>query len=221
MNSTINVLKNVAKPTLPTDVVENYTRKEKLTMPKENRRVRITKMLLNDSFLKLLANKPLARVTVKDICEDADLNRSTYYQYYDNPYDQMTKLKANIIEEMIYYVNVSETATINYDVLYLIIKQLLDYIQSKKDAFQILLSNNGDISLQNDILTVFYEKLMSLDIVASWEHSSFLKEFMFIGSGSYGMIYYWLMIENSESTEELAKSITEFVNTFLQARRNM
>lgn len=191
-------------------------------MPKENRRVQITKMLLNDSFLNLLKNKPLARVTVKDICEDADLNRSTYYQYYADPYDQMTKLEMNIIEEMISYVNISETPKNNYDALYSIIKQMLDFIQSKKDTFRILLSNNGDISLQRDILTVFYEKLLpSPDSVMSNEQSAFLKEFTFIGNGSFGMIYYWLMSENSESTGELAKSITEFVNTFLQARKKI
>lgn len=124
-------------------------------MDKENRRIRITKMLLNDSFLKLLKNKPLARVTVKDICEDADLNRSTYYRYYTDPYDQMTKLETNIIEEMISYVNISESSKNNYDALYSIIKQMLDYILSKKETFRVLLSNNGDISLQKDILTIF------------------------------------------------------------------
>ena len=72
-------------------------------MPKENRRVKITKLLLTDSFLRLLAEKPLSHITVKAICEDADLNRSTYYQYYTDPYDQMAKLKASIIEEMTSY----------------------------------------------------------------------------------------------------------------------
>lgn len=124
-------------------------------MSKENRRVKITKMLLNDSFLRLLEKKPLARVTVKDICEDADLNRSTYYKYYADPYDQMSKLEINIIEEM--YSNIELSKDIsqnNYSNLYPIIKQLLEYIQAKKDMFRILLSNNGDISLQKDILTI-------------------------------------------------------------------
>ncbi len=71
-------------------------------MLKENRRVKITKLLLMDSFLHLLAEKPLPHITVKAICEDADLNRSTYYQYYADPYDQMAKLKASIIEDFLY-----------------------------------------------------------------------------------------------------------------------
>lgn len=188
-------------------------------MSKENRRVKITKMLLNDSFLRLLEKKPLARVTVKDICEDADLNRSTYYKYYADPYDQMSKLEINIIEEM--YSNIELSKDIsqnNYSNLYPIIKQLLEYIQAKKDMFRILLSNNGDISLQKDILTIFAEKLLPSDFKMTSEYSTLLQEFIFISNGSFGMIYYWLMTDKNESVEELAKHISSFIETFLQAR---
>lgn len=188
-------------------------------MSKEDRRVKITKMLLNDSFLRLLEKKPLARVTVKDICEDADLNRSTYYKYYADPYDQMSKLEINIIEEM--YSNIELSKDIsqnNYSNLYPIIKQLLDYIQAKKDMFRILLSNNGDISLQKDILTVFAEKLLPSDFKMTSEYSTLLQEFIFISNGSFGMIYYWLMTDKNESVEELAKHISSFIETFLQGR---
>ena len=53
-----------------------------LTVQKESRRVKMTKMLLNESFLKFLAEKPLPRITIKEICEDADVNRSTYYAHF-------------------------------------------------------------------------------------------------------------------------------------------
>lgn len=188
-------------------------------MSKEDRRVKITKMLLNDSFLRLLEKKPLARVTVKDICEDADLNRSTYYKYYADPYDQMSKLEINIIEEM--YSNIELSKDIsqnNYSNLYPIIKRLLEYIQAKKDMFRILLSNNGDISLQKDILTIFAEKLLPSDFKMTSEYNTLLQEFIFISNGSFGMIYYWLMTDKNESVEELAKHISSFIETFLQAR---
>lgn len=188
-------------------------------MSKEDRRVKITKMLLNDSFLRLLEKKPLARVTVKDICEDADLNRSTYYKYYADPYDQMSKLEINIIEEMYSNIELSkEISQNNYSNLYPIIKQLLDYIQAKKDMFRILLSNNGDISLQKDILTIFAEKLLPSDFKMTSEYSTLLQEFIFISNGSFGMIYYWLMTDKNESVEELAKHISSFIETFLQGR---
>lgn len=190
-------------------------------MPKENRRTRITKMLLNDSFLRLLEKKPLARVTVKDICEDADLNRSTYYQYYKDPYDQMGKLEVDIIEELYSCIGDSKDITAdNLSGLHVIVKQVLDYMQAHKNMFRILLSNNGDISLQKDILTVFSEKLLPQDFKVSKESrksSTLLQKFIFIGNGSFGLIYYWLMTDNNESTEELARRIASFIEKFMKS----
>lgn len=187
-------------------------------IPKENRRVRITKMLLNDSFLRLLEKKPLARITVKDICEDADLNRSTYYHYYTDPYDQMTKLEGDIIMEMYSYIDVSKGISADdYINLYPIVKKMLDYIQAKKDIFRILLSNNGDINLQEDMLTVFSEKLLPQDFRISKESNAMLQEFIFAANGGFGLIYYWLMEDQDESTEELAKRITAFIKKFMKS----
>lgn len=50
------------------------------------------------------------------------------------------------------------------------------------------------------------------------EYSTLLQEFIFISNGSFGMIYYWLMTDKNESVEELAKHISSFIETFLQAR---
>ena len=44
----------------------------------ENRRVRMTKKIIKDALLELLDKKPLDKITVTDICNTADLNRSTF-----------------------------------------------------------------------------------------------------------------------------------------------
>ena len=49
----------------------------------ESRRVKMTKSLLNNSFLDCVAEMPLEKVTVTEICDRADVNRSTYYSYFD------------------------------------------------------------------------------------------------------------------------------------------
>lgn len=184
-------------------------------MEKENRRTKITKLLLTDSFLHLLEQKPLARVTVKDICDYADLNRSTYYRYFADPYDQMAKLEVEIIEEMASHIDIDISKKKPFsstDGLYPAIKQILDYIDSKQDMFRILLSNNSDSNLQKDILTVLAEKLLPKDFNAPIE-KVVLQKFIFISNGSFGIIYHWLMTNAPDSTEELAKQITKYCMT--------
>ena len=57
-----------------------------------DRRIRYTKMFLKDSLLELLQKKPLSRITVTELCQMAEINRSTYYVYYKDPLDQLESL---------------------------------------------------------------------------------------------------------------------------------
>ena len=50
----------------------------------ENRRVRMTKRCMKDALLELLDKMPLNKVSVTDICNTADVNRSTFYAYYND-----------------------------------------------------------------------------------------------------------------------------------------
>ena len=184
-------------------------------MPRENRRVKLTKLLLTDSFLQLLAQKPLSRITVKSICEHADLNRSTYYQYYKDPYDQLEKLETSIIADMASCIDDSpQKYRTQNTALRTAIQNILDYMYSNKDMLRILLSNNTDISLQKDIQTIFAETLIPKYFNPATNKTA-LQEFIFISNGSFGIIYYWLMIDTQIPAEELAMQIACYVEKFL------
>jgi len=183
-------------------------------MAKENRRVKMTKMLLNESLLKFLSEKPLSRITVKEICAEADVNRSTYYIYYTDPHDQMHKLQSELLADMAIYIdNIVCRQPEDSHHFYQTIKAFLDYIQSKKHVFQVLLSDTGALSLLKDMLSFFAERVFrSKPETADREKE--LQKYIFVSTGSIGMIYYWLMENGKQSTEELAKDITSFAIPF-------
>ena len=41
-----------------------------------------TKKAIRDSFVKLLNEKPLSQITIRDIVDDCGVNRNTFYYYY-------------------------------------------------------------------------------------------------------------------------------------------
>ena len=49
---------------------------------REDRRVRRTRRLLRDAFISLLARKEYEAITVRDIVDEADVARSTFYVHY-------------------------------------------------------------------------------------------------------------------------------------------
>ena len=45
---------------------------------------RRTQAVIMQAFIDLLGQKPLDKITVKDVIEEADINRNTFYYYYEN-----------------------------------------------------------------------------------------------------------------------------------------
>lgn len=54
-----------------------------------------TKKAIRSSFVKLLNEKPLSQITVRDIVEDCGINRNTFYYYYQD----LPQLLETIVEE--------------------------------------------------------------------------------------------------------------------------
>ena len=52
-------------------------------MNKSESRYFITAVKMDEAFLKLLEKKDYAYITVKELCEMAGVNRSTFYLHYE------------------------------------------------------------------------------------------------------------------------------------------
>ena len=53
----------------------------------EDRRIVRTRASIADAFLALRRKKPLERITVRELCEAAGINKSTFYTHYRDIYD--------------------------------------------------------------------------------------------------------------------------------------
>ena len=67
---------------------------------KTDARVRYTKMIIKKSFISLLKERPINKITVKAICEMSEINRATFYKYYNDPFDLMEKIEEEMLEEL-------------------------------------------------------------------------------------------------------------------------
>ncbi len=60
-----------------------------------------TKQSIYNAFIGLRAKMPLEKLTVKELCETANINKSTFYVYYHDVYDLSDKIENEIISEVI------------------------------------------------------------------------------------------------------------------------
>ena len=66
---------------------------------KEDRRVQRTKTAIKNAFLKILADKELEKISVKEIAETADVDRKTIYNYYNGVYDILDDLESELAHD--------------------------------------------------------------------------------------------------------------------------
>ena len=66
----------------------------------EDNRVRYTKRIIKEKFLELLENKSINKITVTELCLNCEINRATFYRYYDDVHDLMNKLERKFAAEL-------------------------------------------------------------------------------------------------------------------------
>lgn len=180
-----------------------------------DRRKKYTRMVLNESLIQLLEKKDITRITVTELCKDADVNRSTYYAHYTDPFDQLIRLKTELLNDLTEYAQRIDTRQLGLqEQKYLVLKAILQYIDTKRHIFRILLTKNGDYQLQQEILTILGEKAFS---IASTNRNAEDREYLllFVTNGCFGMFHHWLLSEHPISADQLARMMSDFTSNIL------
>lgn len=50
-------------------------------------RIKKTKRAIRSAFAELIKEKPMEKITVKEIAERAEINKTTFYAHYETVYD--------------------------------------------------------------------------------------------------------------------------------------
>ncbi|MEI3605000.1 TetR-like C-terminal domain-containing protein [Pseudogracilibacillus sp. SE30717A] len=168
-------------------------------------------MVLKDSLMKLLKEKQISAITVKEICEFADINRSTFYSHYTDQFDLLQQIEEELIEDMSMYLS-----SFNFDkkdnTLEKTVK-LIEYFASKQEECQTLLNENSDSSFEKKVSQVarrfMIKNWMEIKPV-DHENSEYLSAF--IVSGSIQVMKVWLNNGMDKSPQEIAEIITTIIN---------
>ena len=67
---------------------------------KADRRVKRTCDALQQSLLSLMQHRPLEQITVRELCQKADINRGTFYLHYHDVYELYDAVQMKIMDEL-------------------------------------------------------------------------------------------------------------------------
>lgn len=174
-------------------------------MKKESQRVAISKRLLKETLLQVLENKDISKVSITELCQKSEINRTTFYQHYNAPQDILLDIESDIIEKI---KNLAPLLTSAKDVkAYLV--EICSYLYSNAAIVRTLIRTNSDANLvrliNNIYMSVSYKEAVDNETALD-DDSMKLIAASFAGGGYY-LIRSWLMEDIQKKPSEIADLI--------------
>ena len=178
---------------------------------KPDRRVKYTKMVLKQSLLELIANRPISKVTIKEICDLADVNRGTFYKHYSDQYHLLDEIQCDLDSEIRATIeNRLTLASSSADMIVEIIRS----IAAQSSLCKIICSDFGDGEFMKKLMYMAHDQF-----IEEWKtklKQANIKQldrfYIYTANGIVAVVQEWLQSGMDESPEEIASFIEKTTN---------
>ncbi len=171
---------------------------------------------MDEAFLSLLEKKDFEYITIKEICNIAGVNRSTFYLHYETINDLLIETIQNIHTNFLDYMKQDSRInglfeTKSLEELYLItpeyLKPYLSYIRDNKRLFRTVLKNTTTLRLKETYQKLFQHILNPIldRFLISESDKKYIMSFYM--KGIMGIITTWLEEDCEDSLEHIIQVI--------------
>ena len=166
---------------------------------KANEQYKNNEKTILDVFTKLLEEKDIQKITVKEICEDAHINRSTFYNHFEDVYGVLEKMWLIHAENMGYIFRKSHSSSKRENM-----KLILLYIKENELFYRVSFHSSIYSKMATGFEVLFkHHEMDSFNLKEQYKME-------FIKQGMLSTIAYWLDSDCNLSIDELLDVIDEF-----------
>lgn len=165
-------------------------------------RIKKTKRAIRSAFCELIKEKPLEKITVREIAERAEINKTTFYAHYETVYDLVDQLEQEAVAEVISQLNTAQGLLSSPRAFVKEIYTLLSKNQLCSELFSAPAMAQFTAHLHNAIL----EKVKQ-DGIDSTQYENIGAVLVFIFNGIAGL---------QASAPELAEAQLDTIATFVE-----
>ncbi len=175
---------------------------------KNDHRIAVTKKMIAQTFLELVKTKPASAITVKELCENAHINRATFYAHYENILDLADSIRQELTGKIIASVSSFTNSDSNADMIAVVCRCIAD----NACLCEIVFGKYADADFTVTVLELFRAKYMSL-----WKEFSDNDEtqmnytYTFMANGGLAVLRSWAQKGMKESPEYIAEFILKNV----------
>lgn len=178
-------------------------------MNQESQRVAETKDKLREAFFDLYEKKKIEKISIREITEAAQLNRGTFYVYYQDIYDLLETTEDELIAELMETVSriitlILRDADINPFL------PTLEFYQRYSKFLRSLLGSGGDPNFVYKIKSIIKKTLLEVfkkENIPQFENMEYVMEY--ISSAQLGIISFWLQSDMALPIQQLGEMIKQ------------
>ena len=173
---------------------------------KPNQRIMLTKQLVHGEFLHLMQKKSIHQISIRELCKNAGINRTTFYNHYGSQYDVLTEIGDWYLSDIAQ--TIEETDVQNKDSVYSRVTLVLEYILENLELSSMLINNGIDETFAARLFSLpKIEEMLDDSLTEVKSHKEKAAVIAFVISGSYKLIQDWINEEYRISPTEEAKLI--------------
>ncbi len=166
----------------------------------ENQRIRLSKQMLKNSLVGLLHKQGIHKISVREICDNAQVNRTTFYKYYGSQYDLLEAIESEFLLNIDNYLGQSSNDT---DLMRL--HKVLSYAINNLDLCRLLFNNNVDPEFPGRLISLpRIQEMLSQLLADGYDGEELTYITCLIVNGGYGIIKQWINKESPEPPETIA-----------------
>ena len=177
---------------------------------KENQRIALTRRLLQEGMLRLLAHDKLENISVTALCKESGINRATFYNHYTSPSQLLQEMEKTLVDQLLQLSPPAKT-----------VEEILEHtenccalLQENADLFHVLVRYHFDNDLEHMVINIaqHYDThrmgTSNKDMDADTTHlvSSYLY------AGCYALIREWLLCGIDKTPREIAQLLVNIVS---------
>ena len=180
---------------------------------KNNQRTRLSKMLFKNALMDLLKEKgSVAKISVRELCDRAELNRSTFYAHYQEPNDLLIEIETELLgatEEHLKKIGAENDIGAHKYIL-----SILQYIRQNDKPFRALLIDSTDPEFRSRFMQQSIIQFVdNLRIELPKELEQYI--FSYILNGSTGIIIQWIRSDYAADENEIVNLLFSINNSAL------
>ena len=165
---------------------------------------------IRQAYVELIHEKGTVDITVKELVERADVNRSTFYAHYQDIYAVIEEIEDEIVQKMFAFLDISEHSGLLYNPLPFMLRIGIE-LEQNREFYRLLVETSGSVAFLRKLKAAFLDRLLTDKKVFGQirRQREFLVCMTLLAGGSIDVVSDWITGKINMPMQELANILND------------